>query len=164
MFPKQSGVARGTGCQFSQLTQNHRILHQHLMFKFFLLLLLRCPVKSALVWPCHIACFLLPLSSKHGSSRGTFLGDQTEPVDLSLAQWQSWASCQHTPPVCLVFCNQASRVYCMLTMGQSGPSLRGCDCMLIYASSVPPNPFFCLFEAHVWQLVWHSLTLQSLLW
>lgn len=77
---------------------------------------------------CYIITSLLLLSS----SQGTFLGDQTQLRDLSLARWQRRASCQYPrtppppPPVCLVFRNGASSVCCMLTMAWSGLCLRGC--------------------------------------
>lgn len=74
---------------------------------------------------CRITVSLSLSSSKHSSSQRTFLGNQTQLVDLSLTCWQSWASCQHSPSppppsFCLVLCDQTSRVCCMLTIGWSG--------------------------------------------
>lgn len=107
--------------------------------------MLRFPAKSLLIEPisprtlCYITISMFLLSSKYSSSQGTFLGDQTDRA------WRSFTGTVTekgimpvNPPV---FCNQTTRAYCMLTMGWSGPSLGGCGCMLIYASSVLPNPF-----------------------
>lgn len=104
VFPKQSGEWGGN---FLQLTQKHRIPLRAFKcwISFFALACSDVFIKSSLIWPasrstlCHITVGLLAVSSQRSSSQGTFLGEQTELIDLSLARWQTWASCQEPPPL-----------------------------------------------------------------